>query len=181
MHGVDVAGLLAELRGHFGRANASKFDGGVPQATVVVNPRLRALVGRVVFAERRIELSGYHLAQEYARHVAFKTLEHEMLHLWLDARGLPSGHTSLFKEMARDRAIPVWHALPYPKNQFRPRTHVYECPACERRVERARRLSLTQRSACGACCRLHNGGRFDERFVMRWVETVEPLPLRRVA
>ena len=40
------------------------------------------------------------------------------------------------------------------------------------RVSRPRRLSETQRSACGECCRVHNGGVFDARFVMRFVATV---------
>jgi ribosomal protein L37AE/L43A len=169
-----VQGLLDELRDHLTHANRHKFDGHVPRVTLCVNPRLRALTGRVFYDEKRIELSGYHLSQPYARQVAFKTLEHEMLHLYLDNRGLPSGHTALFKRLAAERNIPVWHALPYPRNRTLQAQHVYACPACGRRVTRTRRLSNTQRSACGDCCRVHNGGAFDARFVMRFMKTVAP-------
>ena len=91
-----LQGLLDELVDHCAQANRFKFDGSVAGVTLSVNPRLRALAGRVFFDEKRIELSGYHLSQPYARQVAFKALEHEMLHLYLDTRGLPTGHTPLF-------------------------------------------------------------------------------------
>lgn len=171
---AHLQALLDELRDHYAQANHHKFDGHVPRVTLCVNPRLRALAGRVFYDERRIELSGYHLSQPYARQVAFKALEHEMLHLYLDTRGLPSGHTPLFKRLAAERGIPVWHALPYPRNRVVQTVHVYACPACGRRVNRCRRLSNTQRSACGDCCRVHNGGMFDARFVMRFVKTLAP-------
>ncbi len=169
---MGTAPLLDELATHFAAANKNKFEGGVPHAEMVVNPRLRALAARVQYEPRRIELSGYHLTQPYARHVAFKALEHEMLHLWLHARGLNPGHTPLFKQLAKERDIPVWHALPYPQNRPSSVHHVYACPGCGNTVMRGRRLSDVRRSACGACCRRHNGGRFDARFVMRFVESV---------
>lgn len=169
--------VLGELREHFVDINARKFGGVLPQASIVVNSRLRALTGRIFYDDRLIELSLFHLTQPNGREQAFKTLEHEMLHLYLDTLGQPAGHTREFKRLAQELDIPVWHGMAYPKNRRPQANHVYECPACAKRIERNRRLSMKQRSACGDCCRLTNGGRFDERFVMRFVETIHPVPL----
>jgi predicted SprT family Zn-dependent metalloprotease len=38
------------------------------------------------------------------------------------------------------------------------------CPGCGRTVERHRRSKI----ACGECCRKHNGGRYDKKFVFKW-------------
>jgi predicted SprT family Zn-dependent metalloprotease len=167
-----VESLLAELRAHFSTVNACKFSGVLPRTSLVVNRRLRALTGRVFYDEKLIELSHYHLVQPYGRDQAFKTLEHEMLHLYLDTIGQSPGHTPTFKRLARDLEISVWHGLPYPKNRVPTVLHMYECPVCGKRISRNRRLSEIRRNACGDCCRVHNKGGFDVRFLMRYVRTI---------
>lgn len=169
---VQWTAMLRQLQQHFHEVNHLKFDGRLPAVTLTVNPRLRALTGRVFYDEQLIELSGFHLCRRNRWQVATQTLEHEMLHLYLDTLGLPPGHTRTFKQLAHEKGISVWHSLPYPRNRNAPVRHVYECPCCARRVSRNRRLSEIRRHACGECCRRHNGGAFDPRFQMRWVETV---------
>lgn len=164
--------MLAELRAHYALINRVKFSGLLPEATITVNPRLKAFTGRILYDLRRIELSLYHLMQPYGRAQAFQTLEHEMLHLYLDTLGQPAGHTPTFKRLAAELSIPIWHAFPYPRNRHPTTIHVYKCPSCNKHVVRTRRLSAIRRSACAHCCRLHNGGRFDPRFVMLYVETL---------
>lgn len=172
--------LLARLGAHYVWANRHKFAGVLPDVSLRLNGRLRALTGRIFYDHRIIEISAFHLAGPDAWDVAQGTLEHEMLHLYLDVKGLPAGHTPTFKRLAKELAIPVWHARTYPRNRPPAAQHLYECPACQQRVVRTRRLSETQRSACGACCRAHGDGRFDERFVMRLVKSM-PAAQRSVA
>jgi predicted SprT family Zn-dependent metalloprotease len=165
--------LLNELAAHYARVNREKFRSVLPDVTITVNRRLRALTGRVLYDLRLIELSLYHLTQPYGRAQAFSTLEHEMLHLYLDTLGQPPGHTPTFKHLAKQLSIPLWHCFSYPRNRPSTTTYVYRCPCCGWTVRRSRRLSEIQRSACGPCCRAHNHGRFDPRFVVELIETIE--------
>lgn len=43
------------------------------------------------------------------------------------------------------------------------------CPSCGHRIGFHRRPS--RKRACAACCRLHSGGSFDDRFLMKLVDT----------
>jgi predicted SprT family Zn-dependent metalloprotease len=53
------------------------------------------------------------------------------------------------------------HDLPLPRRRLPPRHH-YRCPICTVVIGRVR--PLRRKSACLACCRRHNRGRYDERF-----------------
>lgn len=167
----DWKRLLERLYRHYEWANRVKFGGALPAAELRINFRLRALTGRVFYDARLIEFSSFHVGGEDGLAVAVETLEHEMLHLYLDVKGLPSGHTPTFKKLADTLGIAVWHRRSYPRNRAAPAEHVYECPACSHQVVRSRRLSEVRRSACGECCRRHGDGSFDERFVMRFVQS----------
>jgi predicted SprT family Zn-dependent metalloprotease len=162
--------VLAQLTEHFRVVNRAKFDGVLPEFAIVFNPFLRRLTGRITYSTRLIEISRYHFRQ-YGFDDAVATLEHEMLHLYLHTLGRPSGHNALFKQMARQLGIRVFHDNPYPKNRAARDRWVYECPACGRMVFRRRR----QRNdlACGVCCRRLTGGRWDARFALRLVEKVK--------
>ena len=53
------------------------------------------------------------------------------------------------------------HDLPLPRRE-QARRYRYRCPACGLEVRRVR--PIRARSACLACCRRHNRGRYDDRF-----------------
>jgi len=157
--------VLERLHAHYQVANRDKFGGILPaDYTIVINPLLRRLTGRIGYRPRVIEISGFHL-RAYGYEDARATLEHEMLHLYLHTLGHPSGHTPRFKRLARGLGIRVFHANPYPQNRPSRHRYVYECPACSRMVFRQR---AHQRAplACGVCCRAFSDGRWDARFAL---------------
>ena len=163
--------VIESLEDHYRIANQQKFDGILPlNYSITFNPYLRRLTGRITYGMRLIEISLFHYRQ-YGYADAVRTLEHEMLHLYLHTLGKPSGHNGLFKHLARNLDIRVFHDNPYPKNQPPRHRHVYECPACGRMVFR-RRLQRHQ-LACGVCCRLQADGMWDERFKLKLITTVK--------
>ncbi len=90
-------------------------------------------------------------------------LKHEMIHLWLHQRGLPSGHTAQFRLKARQIGQPkTRHAIarPLPKSGW-----IYRCARCGAQIMRRRRFGRPV--ACAACCKAHNGGKFDARFRLK--------------
>lgn len=167
----DAERALPDLYSHYARANVDKFDGVLPaDYGIAFNAHLRRLTGRITYGWRLIEISQFHF-RAYGFADAVQTLEHEMLHLYLHTLGKPSGHNALFKELAAQLGIRVFHANAYPKNQATRHRYVYECPACGRMVFRKRRQEH-HAIACGVCCRLRAGGAWDERFALRLVEKV---------
>jgi predicted SprT family Zn-dependent metalloprotease len=163
--------VIEELENHYRSINEKKFNNLLPSFyRIAFNPHLRRLTGRITYGLGLIEISLYHY-QQYGYADAVQTLEHEMLHLFLHTLGKPSGHNSLFKELARTLQIRVFHDNPYPRNQPPRHRHVYECPACGRMVFR-RRLQRHQ-LACGVCCRLKANGVWDPRFELRLIITVK--------
>ncbi len=163
---------LAHLRRHYRRANREKFEGLLPDDyRIEWNPLLRRLTGRITYGLRLIEISTYHF-RKYGFEDARATLEHEMLHLYLHRRGLPSGHNAHFKREAAARGIRVFHSNDYKRNQQPRDRWLYECPSCARMVFRQRRRGDGQALACGICCRTHGDGAWDERFALILVRVV---------
>jgi predicted SprT family Zn-dependent metalloprotease len=162
---------LAYLRDHYRHANRTKFEGLLPNDyRIRWNPLLRRLTGRITYRDRLIEISTFHY-REYGLDDALATLEHEMLHLYLHRRGLPSGHNALFKREALARGIRVFHNNHYPRNQAPRDRYLYECPVCRRMVFRQRRRERNP-LACGICCRSEADGAWDPRFALRLVAKV---------
>jgi predicted SprT family Zn-dependent metalloprotease len=162
--------VLGRLRDHYRAANHIKFDGVLPEDyRIAFNPLLRRLTGRITYSTRLIEISQFHF-HHYGYDDAVATLEHELLHLYLHTLGQPSGHNALFKEVARQLGIRVFHSNAYPRNQPTRQRYVYECPACGRMVFRRRQRHGL---ACGVCCRLEARGAWDERFALRLIQTVK--------
>src|SRR5262249_11430445 len=156
-----VREVIARLEEHYRLANTQKFDGVLPERyRIELNPFLRRLTGRITYRTRLIEISLFHVRQ-YGFDDAVRTLEHEMLHLYLHTLGRPSGHNTLYKEMAFALGIRVFHDNPYPRNAPPRHRHLYECPACQRMVFR-RRLGSSL-LACGVCCRNEANGAWDQR------------------
>src|SRR5205814_4009688 len=105
---VDPDAALALLYAHYRKANRARFDGILPDYQIALNPHLRRLTGRITYSARLIEISKFHL-RHYGLDDAIATLEHEMLHLYLHTRGLPSGHNLVFKRLAASLGIRVFH------------------------------------------------------------------------
>jgi predicted SprT family Zn-dependent metalloprotease len=155
---VSDADALERLRDHYQRVVDEKFESAIPRDfRIVFNPQLRRLTGRITYRARLIEISRWHFLQ-YGLEDALATLEHELLHLYLHTKRLPSGHGAEFKARARALGIRVFHTNEYPRNAPTPYRWIYECPSCARMVSRVRRSNA--RLACGPCCRAQNGGRW---------------------
>lgn len=169
---MGEAEALLRLGDHYRVANDAKFGGTLPSDyRIALNPRLRRLTGRITYGWRLIEISDFHFRQ-YGLDDAIKTLEHEMLHLYLHTQGKPSGHNALFKAAAAERDIRVFHANPYPQNRTPRHRYLYECPSCQRMVFRKRHRSA-HALACGPCCRQLADGAWDDRFALRLVSKVK--------
>lgn len=161
---------LSKLRAHYRRINRGKFGGILPpDYRIAWNPLLRRLTGRITYSLRLIEIATFHF-ERYGLDDAVATLEHEMLHLYLHQLGLPSGHNQHFRREAEARGIRVFHSNHYPRNRPSRDRYLYLCASCGRMVFRQRRPD--QALACGVCCRLEAGGRWDPRFALRLIDKV---------
>lgn len=149
----------AELQLAFARLNLEHFDGSLRAHRITYNARLTTVTGRICYRPPCIELSAPLLAH-HPDHVV-QTLLHEMVHAWLHARGLPSGHGREFK--AKMRAVgltSIYHDLPVAHKRSR-RRYVLECPRCRLALLRRRRPGT--RVSCARCSPRH----FDAHVEMR--------------
>jgi predicted SprT family Zn-dependent metalloprotease len=102
-----------------------------------------------------------------------RTLRHELAHLlahFRAGRRRISAHGPEWQQACRDLGLhdeKRCHTLPLPRRQMQPR-HFYRCLACSQELKRVR--PLRGKTACLACCRKHNGGKYDDRF--RFVKVV---------
>ena len=142
-----------------------------PTSASRFNPLLRRLTGRITYGWKLIEISLWHFRQ-YGYDDAVRTLEHEMLHLYLHVLGKPSGHNALFKKRRGSSAFACF--TPTPTRRIGRRA-IATCTS----VRRARRMVFRKRPqerhaiACGVCCRALAGGAWDARFALRLVEKVK--------
>jgi predicted SprT family Zn-dependent metalloprotease len=115
------------------------------KALIKLNPRLRE------FGDSEVE----------------RTFLHELAHLVAHHRAgrrRISPHGTEWRRACADLGLKGerrCHDLPLPRKQVA-RNHRYLCPACGYELRRVR--PIRRPSACLACCRKHNGGRYDERF-----------------
>jgi len=132
--------------------------------------RLRSAAGRAEFGAMRVVLNcrlGEHGEAEIDR-----TLRHELAHLLAQSRAgrrRIAPHGSQWQRACADLGIAGearCHNLPFPIRR-QTRRYLYSCPNCRRSFARTRRLRRT--SACLACCRAFNRGRYDQRFKLQLV------------
>ena len=131
------------------------------------NSRLKTAAGRADYRSKLISLN-----LQLVHHPAEidRTLQHELAHILAQFRAgrrriLPHGVE--WREACRDLGISDekrCHNLPFPVGE-RARRYLYRCPGCRRDFPRVRRIKRAV--ACLACCRAHNGGKFDARFRLR--------------
>ncbi len=138
------------------------------QVQVEWSGRLRSAAGRAEFHSRRVLLNRRlcaHGSPEIDR-----TLRHELAHLLAQFRAgrrRIAPHGPEWRRACADLGIAGearCHDLPFPI-QRRARRYLYGCPHCRRDFPRTR--PLRRASACLACCRSFNHGRYDERFRLR--------------
>ncbi len=129
------------------------------------NTRLRTCAGRANSARSLISLNPR--LQEHGAAEIDRTFRHELAHLLAQFRAgrrrIPP-HGSLWRQACCDLGIADerrCHTLPFPVQRHR-RRYPYKCPKCGQDFPRVRRIRRV--TACLACCRKHNGGKFDTRF-----------------
>jgi SprT protein len=132
--------------------------------------RLRSAAGRADSRSLTVTLNP--LLREHDEAEIERTLRHELAHIlahFRAGRRRIQPHGAEWKTACEDLGIAGearCHALPFPVTRREPR-YLYRCPRCHREFPRVRRIR--GRRACLACCRAHNGGRFDKRAQLRLV------------
>jgi predicted SprT family Zn-dependent metalloprotease len=101
---------VASLQLLFAELNYRFFGGKIPAYRIAYNARFTNVAGRIMHKPPLIELSLRHF-ERYPEGLR-DTLLHEMIHAWLHARGLPSGHTSAFKRKMREVGLrSIYHDM----------------------------------------------------------------------
>ncbi|MFZ4764394.1 MAG: SprT-like domain-containing protein [Roseimicrobium sp.] len=137
---------------------------GVGRLRVVWNPKLRSTAGYAKWPQWVVELNP-RLA-EFDGQIE-RTLKHELAHLIAYARAgrrRIEPHGIEWRRACADLGIAdesARHTLPLPRSK-QERKYSYACPACGFTVGRVK--PFRRQTACLACCRTHNGGRYDARF-----------------
>ena len=142
----------------FARLNAAHFGGALPAHRIAYNSRMTSVVGRITYRPAFIELST-RLLGPHPEAVA-PTLLHEMVHAWLHANRLPSGHGAHFKRKMREVGLSsIYHSLPVPRRRSRLRYRL-TCPQCSVAFVRRRRPGVPV--SCARC----SPARYDARVRM---------------
>ena len=132
------------------------------------NPRMRTTAGVALPHRREIWLNP--ALREISAEEVERTFLHELAHLLASFRNGPrrlAPHGPEWREACRDLGIPGegrTHRLPFRARRLK-RRYLLSCPGCGEGHERVR--PPRGRLACLACCRLHHGGHYHERFRFR--------------
>ncbi|HVA36146.1 MAG TPA: SprT-like domain-containing protein [Candidatus Dormibacteraeota bacterium] len=160
----------AELQLLFARLNLQYFGGEIPPYRIAYNGRFSTVAGRIIHKPPTIELSPKHFRRHPER--LEETLLHEMIHAWLDAKGMDSGHTSAFKRKMRELGIAsIYHDMGRIEKHPSGRRYILKCPHCA--VELLRRRRPPENVSCGRCSRRA----FDARYRLRVYQIVGVLDL----
>lgn len=137
---------------------------GADALRVEWNPRLRSTAGYAKWPRWLVELNPR--LKEFEGETG-RTLKHELAHLIAHARAgrrRIAPHGAEWRRACADLGIPnerASHTMPLPRHKQR-RKYSYACPACGTTAARVRKFK--RHTACLACCKKHNGGRYDPRF-----------------
>lgn len=137
---------------------------GAMKLKVEWNRKLRSTAGYAKWPMWKVELNP--LLADFPGQVD-RTLKHELAHLIAYARAgrkRIDPHGKEWRKACADLGIPdesARHTLPLPRSK-QTRNYTYQCPSCTVKVERVRKFQ--RHTACLACCRKHNHGRYDARF-----------------
>lgn len=140
------------------------FREGAAQLQVLWNSRLRSTAGYAKWPQWVVELNPR--LQDFDGQIE-RTLKHELAHLIAYARARRrriQPHGAEWRRACADLGIPdesASHTMPLPRHKQK-RKFSYVCPACGTTAERVRKFK--RQTACLACCKKHNRGRYDARF-----------------
>jgi|SRR5579872_3298150 len=155
----------ADLQLLFARLNLQHFHGEIPAYRIAYNSRFSTVAGRIIHKPPLIELSLKHF-KRYPERLE-ETLLHEMIHAWLDAKGMDSGHTPAFKKKMRELGIgSIYHDMGRVEERPSGRRYILKCPHCA--MELLRRRRPPARASCGRCSRR----KYDSRFQLRVYEVL---------
>lgn len=164
---VDLVGKAREL---LRAAGASRIAGEVH---VEWNSRLRTCAGHADYGKKLISLNPR--LRDHGFCEIDRTLRHELAHLLAQFRAarrriLPHGPE--WRAACRDLGIGDegrCHGLPFPVST-RARRFIYKCPNCFLDFPRVRRIKRA--TACLACCRAYNHGKFQAKFRLQLLESI---------
>ena len=140
------------------------------------NSRMRTTAGIAIASKWEVWLNPALKGEGIPEGEVQKTLLHELAHLLAHhrhggiARRRLTPHGPEWRAACRDLGIPDetrTHQLPFRRRIIR-RRYRLSCPVCGEVHERVR--APRRRIACLSCCRLHNEGKYDERFRFRVLE-----------
>ena len=140
------------------------------QVRVEWSARLRTAAGRAECGATRVLLNRRLAAHGEAE--IDRTLRHELAHLLAQFRAgcrRIAPHGMEWRRACVDLGIggeARCHNLPFPLRRQR-RRYLYACSHCQRDFLRTR--PLRRASACLACCRAFNRGRYDRRFKLQLI------------
>ncbi|CAN5591336.1 hypothetical protein BH18VER1_BH18VER1_05980 [soil metagenome] len=140
-------------------------------ATAVIvewDTRLKTAAGRADYRRSRVSLNPR--LRDHGTAEIDRTLRHELAHLLAQFRAgrrRIQPHGTEWRQACVDLGIAGetrCHSLPFPV-RVQARLLLYRCGRCAREFPRVRLFK--SKTACLACCRAHNRGRYDTRFALR--------------
>ena len=147
--------LWAELHREFDRLNAAHCDGKLTRPEIVLSTR-KTYGGYYQPARHRIVLS-WQAYREHGWEETLNTFRHEVAHI------VHPNHARPFWLLAERLGCTRRHAsAPLVPRKTTLCRYVYECPCCQRRLLRRRRL---RKASCGACDEAYN-----PQFALRLVK-----------
>ncbi len=152
----ELSALEDLLRAEWDRLNQAHFGGKLTMPEIVVSTR-KTYGGYYQPSRHRIVVS-WQAYREHGLEETLNTFRHEVAHV------IHPNHSAAFWSVAHALGVTKRYASP-PVVQ-RSRRYIYACPACERRIERRRRL---RDASCAAC-----DARYNPRYVLRLVATEAP-------
>jgi len=158
---LNLEETARELLGSLGAAGIAN------ELRVEWNSHLKTAAGRADYRQKLISLNPRLF--EHPAEIE-RTLRHELAHILAQfrvGRRKISPHGVEWQQACIDLGIADekrCHNLPFPGRTYAAR-FVYRCPNCRQEFPRVRRVRRVV--ACLACCRQHNGGKFDPRFRLR--------------
>jgi predicted SprT family Zn-dependent metalloprotease len=172
---IACTGRDPALEGH-ARQLLSPLGGHDLATRVIVrwNPRMRSTAGTALASRSLVTLNPR--LREFGEEEVDRTLRHELAHLlahFRAGRRRIAPHGPEWRQACRDLGLvdeARCHTLPLPRRELRAK-HRYRCPACAVEVPRVR--PFRRKTACYACCRQHNRGRYHDRF--RLVKITAPI------
>ena len=145
---------VTELYRRFDLFNWMYFAGKLPRVRIEYSSRMTA-AGSYTPHEKLIKI-GRRYHEVFPTDID-DTLKHEMIHI------IHFYHDAAFKREAK-RIGCMLKARPHPSLK-RPPKYLYQCPNCGKEYPRQKRLRM---ASCGYCS---DGGRYDDRFKLRLVES----------